>query len=62
MSDPVEVVEVQNRIIRMQSDVINDLFLLLLQHITAEEADRLPVVKKINEAAELRESVSEKEV
>lgn len=62
MHDPVQIVEVLNRIIKLQSDVINDLFLLLLQHITAEEADRLPVVKKINEAAELRESVSEKEV
>jgi len=62
MHDPVQIVEVLNRIIKLQSDVINDLFLLLLQHITAEEADRLPVVKKINEAAELRNDLERKGV
>lgn len=33
------------------SEVINELFQLLMQHISAEEADSLPVVKEINHAA-----------
>ena len=59
MNNPVEVVEVQNRIIRLQSDVIDELFLLLMQHITAKEADRLPLVNKIKTAAELREIIEQ---
>lgn len=65
MSNPIEVVEAQNAVIRIQSEVIDELFVLLMQHINAEEADRLPVLQKINRAAMLREdipgaSVSEK--
>ena len=51
---PVEAVERLNAVIRIQSDVIDELFLDLMQHITAEEADTLPVIKRINEAAALR--------
>lgn len=47
----------QGKIIRLQSEVIDDLFLLLLQHISAEEADRLPVMGKIETAVRLREGV-----
>lgn len=57
MSNPVEIVERQNAIIRIQSGVIDDLFVLLMQHISAEEADRLPVLDKINQAASLREEI-----
>jgi hypothetical protein len=56
MSD-VEVVETLNTIIRLQSTVINDLFLVLAQHITAEEMERIPVVDRINEAARLRADI-----
>jgi hypothetical protein len=52
---PLEVVEKQNAIISIQSGVINELFCLLMQHISADEADALPVVERINEAAGLRE-------
>ena len=38
-SGPLEIVEQQNAIIRIQSGVIDELFLLLMQHISAEEAD-----------------------
>lgn len=55
--NPVEVVEKQNAIIRIQSGVIDDLFLLLMQHISAEEADALPVIDKINQAAEIRREI-----
>ncbi len=56
MSD-VEVVETLNTIIRLQSTVIDDLFLILAQHITAEEMERIPVVDRINEAARLRADI-----
>lgn len=52
-----ETIEKQNAVIRIQSEVIDELFGLLLQHITAEEADTLPAVKKINAAAKLREKI-----
>lgn len=57
MSSPAETVEQQNAVIRIQSEVIDELFILLLQHITAEEADRLPAIEKINTAAKLREKI-----
>lgn len=53
------VVEKQNEIIRMQSEVINNLFRVVMQHIGAEEADRLPCVRTINEAAKLRQQIEE---
>ncbi len=53
--DLVEAIEKQNAIIQMQSGIINELFLLLMQHISADEADALPAVKRINEAASLRQ-------
>ncbi len=49
-----EAVTKQGEIIRIQSEVIDELFLLLLQHITVEEADGLGVVDKINSAARIR--------
>ena len=49
----VEIVETQSTIIKMQSEVINSLFGQLMQHITAEEADLLPEVAKINQIASL---------
>lgn len=55
--DLLETVERQNAIIRIQSNVIDDLFPLPLQHITAEEADSLPVLQKINTAASLRQEI-----
>lgn len=46
--------ETQNTIIKLQSDVIAELFLMLGQHLSASEMDTLPCVRKINLAAELR--------
>lgn len=54
MSDLTETVEKQNAIIQMQSGIISELFQLLMQHISADEADALPVAQRINEAADLR--------
>jgi len=53
----LEVIESQNAIIKIQSDAINELFGLLMQHISAEEADKLQVVEKINLAAQIREGI-----
>ena len=53
----LEVIESQNAIIKIQSDAINELFELLMQHISAEEADKLQVVEKINRAAQIREGI-----
>lgn len=53
----LEVVEKQDAIIRIQSSVIYDLFQLLMQHISADEANRLPCVEKINEAARIRQEI-----
>lgn len=57
MLNPLEVLEKQNDIIRIQSEIIDELFLDLMQYITAEEADRLPVVDRINRAAEIRREI-----
>lgn len=53
-ADLTEVVEKQDVIICLQSGVIDDLFRLLAQHTSAEEAGALPVVPKISKAAALR--------
>ena len=55
--DILKTVETQNSIIRIQSEVIDELFRLLLQHISAEEADSLPVLQKINTATSLRQDI-----
>ena len=52
-----EIVDKQNSIISMQAGIINELFQLLSMHIDAEELDSLPVVSKINAAAEIREEL-----
>ena len=50
----LELFENQNKIIRLQSDAIYDLYDLLSQHLEAAELDRLPVKAKIDKAAMLR--------
>lgn len=60
-SNLAEAVECLNEITKLQSDVINELFLLLMQHLSAEEVDRLPVLDKINHAAALRRDMGEVE-
>ena len=56
-SNLVEVVEKQNAIISIQAGVINELFQLLSQHVAAEELDALPVIARINTAAEIRADI-----
>ena len=49
-----EMIETQNKIMKLQSKAINGLFLLLHQFISAQELDELPELKFINEVAALR--------
>lgn len=48
-----ETVDKMSKVIKIQQSAINELFQLLMQHISAEEADSLPVVKEINHAARI---------
>ena len=41
----------QEEIVNLQKEIIDDLFLLLLQHISAEADEIKGIVEKINEAA-----------
>ena len=59
LKNTAEIIEKQNRIIQIQADVINDLYGLLMQHITVEEAEALPAVAKINLAADIRSTIEE---
>lgn len=47
----------QNTIIRLQAEVISELFGLLSLHISSEELDKLDTVAKINIAADLRKEI-----
>lgn len=52
-----ETIEKMSSIINIQQKAIEELFQLLMQHIAAEEADKLSVVKEINLAAEIRAEI-----
>ena len=54
MDRALKTVETQAAIISLLSHTVDDLFKMLLQHISAKEADCLPALKKINEAATLK--------
>lgn len=56
---PIEIVDTLNTVIRLQADVIDELYLLLMQHITVDEAASLTVFKHIKEAAALRADIEE---
>ena len=49
----LKVVEDQSAVISIQAGVINELFQLLGQYMSAEELDALPQVARINRAAQL---------
>lgn len=53
-TNPAWVAEQQKAIISIQSGVINELFMLLMQHMSMEDVKKLPCVGRINEAASLR--------
>ena len=47
------MLEKQTEIIKLQQDIIDDLFLTAAQHLTAEEIASLPVMDKFNQVAVL---------
>ena len=53
-----ELLDRQNTIIKEQADIIDSLFLLLLQHVPAEELDKSKEVEKINHIALLKEEIN----
>ena len=55
MLDPVKVIDTQCSVIRMQSDIINELFTLLMQHITVEEAENLS--QRISAVENMRQGI-----
>lgn len=57
MIDPLDIIEKQNEVIRIQSDVINGLLNDLMQYITVEEADKLPEVTQINLATQIKNEI-----
>lgn len=59
--DPMETNDTLITIVHLQADIIKDLFGILMQHITAEEADNLPVVARINTAAGLFDGLNRQE-
>lgn len=59
MLSSVEIFDIQNTIIKMQAEVIYDLFGQLKQHMAVEELDNSQVVMKINAAAKLRSEIGE---
>lgn len=58
-TDVTEIFAVQQNIITLQSDVINKLFLQLMQYVTAEEVENLDCIADINKAAKLRATLGE---
>jgi len=59
MPSDIEVADIQNKIIKMQSDVIYELYSILLEnkYMTAEEADASEITKKINLVAQLKDCI-----
>ena len=50
----VETAEKQNKIIKMQSDIISKLYSQLSQYATIEEIERSGIVEQISEVVELK--------
>ena len=46
--------QTKNTIIRMQSKIIDELYLQLMQYVTIEELESSEIINQINEVAKLR--------
>lgn len=58
MVNDLEIIDIQNRIIKAQSDIIYEIFGMLCQYMTSNEIDSLPVVNKINDIARLKRVIN----
>ena len=52
-----ELIEKQNVIIKDQADIIDSLFLLLLQYTTAEELEESNEVRRISQVASMKDNL-----
>ena len=52
-----ELIEKQNVIIKEQADIIDGLFLLLLQYTTAEELEESNEVRRISQVASMKDNL-----
>ena len=52
-----ELIERQNTVIKEQADIIDGLFLLLLQYTTAEELEESKEVRKISQVASMKDNL-----
>ena len=57
MLSSIEIIDTQNTIIKMQSEIIYDLFGLLKQYVSVEELDNIPAIIKINDVARMNEEI-----
>lgn len=57
MNKLLSTLEKQNELIRMQSSIIDELFLQLLQHISVSEVEGLPYTEEIKRAAKMKEDI-----
>lgn len=57
MLSSIEIIDTQNTIIKMQSEIIYDLFGLLKQYVSVEELDNIPAIKKVNDVARMNEEI-----
>jgi hypothetical protein len=55
----VEVIEIQNEIIKLQSDSINELFRILAQHLTPDEIKTIPTLSAMSRAAKLNAQLND---
>lgn len=53
----IETVEKLTEIIQLEAKIIDDMFLLLLQHISTEDAGMIDVIEKIEDAAEMQHEI-----
>ena len=59
MLSSIEIIDTQNTIIKMQSEIIYDLFGLLKQYVSVEELDNIPAIKKINDVARMNGEIEQ---
>lgn len=57
--DTTKVFATQQEIINLQSSIIDELFLQLMQCVNMDDIDNMPCIDRINEAAKLRMSIGD---
>ncbi len=55
-----EIIEKQNKVIRVQSDIIDELYLMLAQYATVEEMDSAGYLSDIQNAALMCQEIEQR--